>query len=183
MIINDPRIVVASLLVCAGAGGFTGWKLRDADYQRHLKQDAVALAKIDKANRSIEQSLVKISAVSRDRLDQKDVLIRTQFKTIVEKVPYYVTNTVQEKAVVAGGGLPLGFVWVHNAAALGVDPPAPSQAGPQSGDPSGVDLSTLARVAAGNYELYHQCRARLGEWDSFYDALTAKWPSNKETSK
>lgn len=183
MITSDPRIVIASLLVCAGAGCFTGWKLRDGDYQRHLKQDAVAAAKTDKASRSIEQSLVTISSASRQRLDQKEVLIRTQFKTIVEKVPYYVTNTVQEKAVVAGGGLPLGFVWVHNAAALGVNPPAASPSGPQSGDPSGVDLSTLARVAAGNYELYHQCRARLEEWDSFYDQLTAKWPSQKENTQ
>lgn len=183
MTLLDPRLLIAGALLSAGAGGLTGWKLRDAGYQRHLKEDAKKSLDVAQKARSIEKVLVGVSADTRDRVDAKEASVRVITKTITERVPYYVTSTPQEKAVVAAGGLPLGFVQLYNAAVLGVDPSASPQAGAQSGDPSGVDLSTLARINTGNLGLYHQCRARLEEWDKAWDEITAMWPKQQEQSK
>lgn len=174
------RLALLGLLVSLPAGGYLGWSLRDRDYQAHLKVDAKKDLDVAQKARSIEKTLVGISADTRDRVDAREASVRVITQTITERVPYYVTSTPQEKAIVDAGGLPLGFVQLYNAAVLGVDPSATSQAGAQSGDPSGVDLSTLARIEAGNLGLYHQCRGRLEEWDGFYDKLTAAWPA-KET--
>lgn len=171
---------VVCLVVVGSAVG--GWHLRDRDYQAHLKEDAKKSLEIVSQARAVEGVISGVSEKVRNELDRKEAQAQVITKTITERVPYYVTSTPQEKAVVAGGGLPLGFVWLYNAAVLGVDPPASPSSGAQSGDPSGVDLSTLARIDAGNLGLYHQCRGRLEAWDTFYEQLRAQWPQ-AETPK
>lgn len=162
-------------LLAAGAGG---WKLRDADYQRHLRHDAVLTTKVIRNTREIEKGLVTLSSALRDKGDAEEAQIHTITKIIERRVPSDVSSTPQEQAIVAGGGLPLGFVRSHTASVLGVDPELTASSSAQSGDPTGVSLSTLATVDAGNYDVLHICVSRLQRWDEFYETLKAKWPSN-----
>ena len=87
--------------------------------------------------------------------------------------------------------IPVGFVWLHDAAASGNSPAlftgaAPGAAG-NAEAPSGVALSQVAETAVHNYSLAREWRAQLIAWQDWYtrwagwyaDWLTRQKPLDK----
>lgn len=155
--------------------GAIGWSLRDADYQAHLKKDAQAEAHAQVEARKVEAKQEAQAQSVREIVTQKQAEAQVVYRTITQEVPVYVTRTQFEDRVVAGGGLPAGLVWLYNQAASGTAAPLPSGLNPDS--PTGVDVSTLASTTAGNFSLYHACKAEVEGWHTWYDNLAASWPS------
>lgn len=167
-----PKLAIGAGLILSLVSGAGGWKLRDADYQRHLKEDARAQAK---AQQKVTERVLQKEAVSADVREDRDTkreANRSTTQIIYREVPKYVTRTVFEDRLVAAGGLPAGFVWSFNQSASGDTTPLPARLSPDT--PTGVDLSTVATVTAGNAELYRSCKADLEAWGSWYAKLTAQ---------
>ncbi len=169
---------LGSYLGLAMMVGGLGWKLRDGDYQRHLRKDAQTVVIDLERVRAQESEREAIAQLVREALAKDQLRIATVTNTIREKVPYYVTQTPQEERIRADGGLPLGFVWAYNGAASLSSAPLP--AGTDPGTPSGVDLSTLTGVTLRNFELCHSERAELARWHDWYNQLA---PSFKTPTK
>lgn len=179
----DPRIVAAGALLCTAAGGFAGWKVRDYGYQKHLKADAEVSVRVLQRARDVDLATGVLAQTIRDLGAAKQSRIITHTQTLIQKVPAYVTkDSPASRALDASGGLPLGFVLLYNEAVLGGDTSMALPSGSKSGDPSGVDLPTLARTEVWNIGVYHQCRAYLQDWDNWYDKIKAAWPKTPSKS-
>lgn len=130
-----------------------GWKMYSAgaDSVQHKwdAQKAVALAAVAAAK---ERSAAISAAIDTRHLAEAE-RIRTVFKTINKEVKVYVDKTADSTCTV-----PSGFVRIHDAAAGGTLPEAPSSA---DAAPSGVEISTVAETVAENYGTYAEIRQRL----------------------
>ncbi|QUT04062.1 hypothetical protein KFK14_12985 [Sphingobium phenoxybenzoativorans] len=167
---------LAIVAVGAAVSFYAGYRWRDTDFQRHLKADMERSARLTAKIRNIEADATAMAIQIRDTNDSREANVRTVFKTIIRKVPEYVEKTAASRALDAAGGLPAGFVQLHNAAALGVDPEITAPASAFSPDaPTGIGLPQAATVIVGNYENYHVCRGRLEEWDTWYARLDAAY--------
>jgi hypothetical protein len=100
---------------------------------------------------------------------QREAEVRTVTRTIVEKVPVYVTAETDRLY-----DLPLGFVRLHDAAALGT-PAVPFGAGESPDTPSLVEPSTGITVIAGNYGQCHVWREQVIGWQAWYAEQKAVW--------
>lgn len=159
--------LLGGVLLVAASSGTVGWKLRDQDYQRHLKQDAQEEAQWTKALRLVEGEADRIVQEVQSWRTTEKVRVEVQYRTIEKRIPEYVTRTEFEERVVASGGLPAGLVWLHNQAAAGGSPvPLPSGLDPDT--PTGLGVSDLAGVLTRNYALYQQCSIDLQAWDRWY---------------
>jgi hypothetical protein len=172
-------------LVMFGAGHkVCSWQ-HDHAQVKVLKKQAKAVEHKD----HLEGATQAISQVSRDEGDAKQASIRTVYKTIQEKVPYYVPTQASEPtgtgpAGVAGvhpygPSLPLGAVRLHDYAALGVDPPVPAPSGEPLGAPSGVELPAFVGTVAGNYGVCQGWRAEAVTWREWYARELAAWGTVK----
>lgn len=103
--------------------------------------------------------------VRRD-LDAKNVKIRWRTKTLKEEVPVYVPFEVDRAFSV-----PVGFVRLHDAAALGATLPA-AASGPVDA-PSGVALSAVAGTIVDNYGACHVLEAEALAWRDWYSRQAA----------
>ena len=135
------------ILGLAGAiGGFAaGWRLHDwRDAAASLRQARQA-EKTTVRQDAVAQAIAVRAQAAQDR-------IRTITRTLIEKVPVYVTRNADARFP-----LPWGFVRLHDAAVLGDDLPATSEGPGQPDDaPSGVAASGAAAVIVANYGA---CRA------------------------
>ena len=96
-----------------------------------------------------KQVRIGVSVAKTDLAAQAAIVVR--YRTIIQKVPTYVTPQDDLRYP-----LSVGFVRLHDAAALGVDPGSVSIGAGQSDDArSPVESSALATVIAGNYEACH----------------------------
>lgn len=123
-----------------------------------LAQDAEAAANL-KPKQTAATERIRIVFV------EKAAEIKWRTKTITERVPEYVTPKDD-----AGCNINRGFVRLHDAAASDTVPGSPSGT---DGEPSGVELSSVAKTVAGNYGTAHLCAARLEAWQQWYLAQKA----------
>jgi hypothetical protein len=169
----DPRLALGILLASCASSGWVGWKLRDAGFQAHLKREAQADAGRSRVLiTTINQSEADTQRL-RDTNEASKTRIREVVRTVYREIPKYVTDTQLERDVVARGGLPLGFVWGYNQAAGYSQLPLPP--GNSASDPSGVSLSTLAAISAGNSEVCLQWARDLDAWDEWYSREAVRW--------
>ena len=126
------QIAAVCLLVGCAASGFMGWKLRDADYQRHLRHDAAEVAQAEKETRRLEAANESLVQQVRENKAQADAKTQVVYRTIIQEVPKYVTQTQFEERVVASGGLPAGFVWNYNQGVANATAPFPSGLDPDA---------------------------------------------------
>ena len=167
-----PKLALLGAALSLALGGYGGWKLRDADYQEHLKRDAQEDAQWQKSLRLVEGEADRIVQEVRDWGTVEKSQVEVRYRTIEKRIPEYVTRTVFEERVVASGGLPAGLVWLHNQAAAGGSPvPLPSGLDPDA--PTGLGVSDLAGVLTRNYALYQQCSIDLQAWGRWYDQQLA----------
>lgn len=137
--------------------GFGGcWWLRDQmaahDALRaargQVRQAVAVVAKVQKQD--------AVSAGVGARAEAKVQAVRTVTRTLVEKVPVYVTVQADARCSV-----PVGFVRLHDAAASGAVPAVPDPAGRPDDAASDVALSAVASTVANNYGACHEDQARL----------------------
>ena len=175
------KLTLAAVLLSSTLAGYGGWKLRDSDYQAHLKKDAQAERKAQEEARKLEGILEGTAQEVREEVSQAEQRTQIVYRTVIKEVPKYVTQTVFEERVVAGGGLPAGFVWLHNQSASNTEAPLPSGLDPDA--PTGASMSDLASVLAGNYALCQSWRGEADGWRSWYARVKDQWPTTASTKE
>jgi len=111
-----------------------------------------------RAARHVVETVERQAAVSSDadvRHQRKAAAARIVYRTLYREVPVYVPQTA-----VARCDVPLGFVRLLDAAALGV-PAVPGSAGRPHDAPAGIGLDTVAGSVVDNYETCNAVRAQL----------------------
>lgn len=130
-----------------------------------LELDAEAAANINSGQ-------VKIVEKLRTVYVPQEAKIKTVTQTIVKEVPVYVTKQDDARCVINNG-----FVRLHDGAAKGELPGGPTG---DDGNPSGVELSTVAQTVTGNYGTCHLALSRLKEWQEWYSRNRALWNGNSK---
>jgi hypothetical protein len=102
-------------------------------------------------------------------VEARQIEVRTVTRTVVEKIPYYVTPQTDARYLV-----PLGFVRLHDAAAGGT-PAVPFGAGESADTPSGVALSAVTETIAFNYGQCRGWREQVIGWQDWYRQQQALW--------
>lgn len=176
-----PYLTLGSYAAVALVAGFVGWKVRDSDYQAHLKKEAKAEVVVVQDVRKQEAQNETASQGHREELAQKQQEVQVVYRTVTKEVPVYVTQTQFEERVVADGGLPLGFVWSYNQSAANATAPLPSGTDPDT--PTGLGMSALAGSLAGNFAVCHAYRAELEQWHAWYNDLEARWADGQVKEK
>ncbi|MEJ0065031.1 MAG: hypothetical protein WDM85_06005 [Caulobacteraceae bacterium] len=134
-------------------GGFAaGWKVHD--WRAGAAEVRIAQAAMKTVQRQAAAS--QVIAVADQRTQDR---VRTVTRTLIEKVPTYVSATTDARYPV-----PWGFVRLHDAAAVGDDlsAAAPSPRRPDDGA-SDVTTSEAAGVIVANYGSCRADQARLAE--------------------
>ena len=164
------RVAIIAVICLSGVSGLAGWKLRDADYQRHLKADARAALMASEGAREIEGKNEATATDVGRQVEEAKTEIQYVTRTIIQKVPEYVTTEADARCVV-----PNGFVWLHDASATG-NPPAPAASGESADADSGVTLSEVVPVIADNYAYTRTLEAQVTGWQTWFAAVQADWP-------
>lgn len=160
-------ILIGTHLGAALLAGYTGWHLRDGDYQRHLAKDASQQASQAKAQVVQERGREAVSQQAREEVSVKAAKVETVTRILYKKVPIYVPPQAPAvRAIDDAGGLNLGFVWLHNSAASGVqDALTP---GLDPGTPAGIGMPALADTLVYNYGVCHKLRVEAQGWRDWY---------------
>lgn len=163
--------LLAAAMLAVGFG--SGWTVRD--WKAGAEAAKAAKAETKQAVRVIyrERAQADVTSAVETKAAQAQVQIRTVTRTIIEKVPEYVSVADDSRCVV-----PVGFVRIHDAAATGNPLPEPSgelDGRAAASEASSVTLSRLAEATAENYGTY-QAVARqlvdLQDWIRQQQAVT-----------
>jgi len=152
--------VVAAVCLAVGAG--SGYKVRDvmaqADSAKAAKAEVRTVERVVYRERAAADVTERIGTQAAARQAE----IRYVTRTLVEKVPEYVTAEADRTCV-----LPVGFVRLHDAAAAGQGDALPEPAGQSNDAPSGVACSAAAETIVGNYGDYAAVAAQLTDLQSW----------------
>lgn len=147
-------IALAAALAGAAGGVYVTKKFWDAS-----EKAAVLAAANLQETRFI--TVIKVEKVIQDRIR----VVREKGEEIIREIPVYITQQAEQACP---GGLPHGFVRLHDAAALNQ---SPGPAAVTDAHPAGIGLAETGRVVAGNYREYHTCREQVIGWNLFYGCL------------
>lgn len=148
----------AMIALVAGFGGeWTRGKIDAANYEKLELSIAAANQRALTQAISTQKSLDAASAAADEAAIKKQQVIVTQTKTVIEKVPYYVSAETD-----ATFPLPCGFIRLHDAAASGADPATVAiPAGLTDASACPVKASDAAVIIAENYGNYRAIAAEL----------------------
>lgn len=135
-----------------------------ADLKATHAQLATARADLRKANRA-----ATITASVSSDVERRQVEVRYVTRTLIEKVPVYVTAEADRRYP-----LPVGLVRLHDEAAAGHSP-VPGGAGELDDAPSDIAPSTLGRTLVANYGDYYTCREQVRGWIDWYQQQKQVW--------
>ena len=121
-----------------GSGFYTAWHYKSLEERASVADASVAVV-----NTTETQDGASAASSRTDAVEQ--VKIVTVTKTILKKVPVYVTKEADAKCVI-----PVGFVRLLDAAASGV-PPVSDSSGKSNDDPAGTELSTVVGAAVEDF--------------------------------
>lgn len=136
--------------------------------------EAKRLAKAQKAVVRREKKAEATTKKVADKITAQQVRIEYRTKTIIEKVPVYVTAEAD-----AACSVPVGFVVLHDAAASGSEAKLPAAPGGSVEAPSGVALSTVSETVAVNYGIAYQWRAEALGWREWYERQASEWNARR----
>lgn len=166
--------LVAAVCLAVGAAG--GWEARDLYADRADGRRAEAEVRTVERVVYRERAAADVTQAAGEKAATRQAEIRYVTRTIVEKVPEYVTVEADRTCV-----LPVGFVRVHDAAAAGEGDALSEPTGQSNDAPSGVACSAAAATIAGNYGDYAAVSAQLTDlqsWIREQQALSAAPPAN-----
>lgn len=150
-LIPTPYTMAAYAVAAAvifGAGFRIAWVWQE-NAQKAALVDAIA------AKDAAVEKAAEITAEASKKAAERKVEIQTVTKTIIKKVPVYVTREADSRCAV-----PRGFVRLHDSAAAGM-PPVPDTSGEPDDGPSGVALSAVAGTVVDNYGSCQETRQQL----------------------
>jgi hypothetical protein len=161
-----------------------GWDEREAVAIQEAKDRDRAEAAI------VGRQVARIAAYSKE-LDGKlaaanakvkalEGRLKDLYDTLKGQVPDYVTPQADQR-IAACGGIPMGFVLLHDAAARGDTSTGPLPAPPGGGvvnADSGVALSQVESAVVDNYERFHRCLTALKGWEEWYPAVRETYERN-----
>lgn len=166
--LSDWRVLAVIAAVLALLWGLH--ETRRADGAETARKAAVAaLEAAQKVSKTVAaQTAVSNAAEQKQIVVQHDIQVQT--RTVIQKVPVYVSPEADTRCI-----LPVGFVRLYNAAALGSDPDAvPDPSGRADAAASGIACSTVAEDIADNFGTARsnaeQLKALLG-WITDQQAL------------
>ena len=151
------RLILA--LGLAGGGFVAGWRVHDWRDGAAEAKAAVHAVQVVQKQAAVAQAVAVRQQAAQDR-------VRTVTRTLIQKVPVYVTPKAD-----AGCGVPDGFRLLHDAAAAGV-PPAAEPAGKSADTPSGLALSAVADTVTTNYGVCHETAERLKGWQDWWAGVS-----------
>lgn len=155
-------VLVNFTLHAPDIGALTAAKQQLAAYQ------AAELAAIARA-KAVEAQDAQISAAAATHDQAAQAAIVTRYRTIIKEIPSVLTPQIDARFP-----LPVGFVRLHDAAALGLDVSAvPDAAGRPDDAASEVDASRAAAVIVGNYGSCREDQQRLADLQSWTSAVVA----------
>lgn len=153
------------------AVGLALWLVHGHGVGEGVSREKVAQAKREEVARKAvakrEAKAEQITATVAADLVRETVRVQTVTRTIIEKVPVYVTAQADDRCIV-----PVGFVQLHDAAAASSIPAAPG--GPVEAD-SGVPLSAVAGTVASNYGVAREWEAEVRAWRAWYREQAGAW--------
>jgi hypothetical protein len=135
-------------------------------------EERAAAARLEVAKKTIakrEGKAEAITAAATSSLAGARAEIRYRTKTLVEKVPVYVSSKSDD-----GCSVPVGFVRLHDAAAGGA-PGLPAAASGSLDAPSGLELSAALSTVIANYGVAYDWRAEAVTWRAWYAQQAAAW--------
>jgi len=129
-------------------------------------QAKLATARADLRKATAAQAVTATVAAD---VERRQVVVRYVTRTLIERVPIYVSPEVDRRYP-----LPVGLVRLHDEAAAGVSP-VPGSAGEPDDAPSDVAASTLASTLIGNYGDYYACREQVRGWIAWSEQQKQVW--------
>jgi len=165
-----PPFVMALLLdwrMWAAIGLIAGafW-LRHTGVMAERAEWEAKVVKMQDAARIQEAAANEITTQLREALREKQLVIRTETKTLIEEVPVYVTSNADRACIV-----PAGFVLHHDSAANLSHLPVPAAGLVDA--PSGIPLSRVESVVTQNYGAAHELAAEVRTWRNWYAKQSA----------
>lgn len=151
---------------------FVGWKVRDYDFQKHLKADAEAAQRASEAARGVEANNEEIGNDVGQQVEEAKTQIQYVTRTLIKEVPIHVTAESDNRCVV-----PLGAVRVLDAAATG-NPTISYGPGESADQASGVELSGVVSNVTDNYGYTRELEAQVIGWQDWYERVRKDWPTN-----
>ena len=177
--LNSPVLPILAVVI-----GFAlvGVRLYSAGVAAGVEREVATQARREEAARKVVTKVEKVGKAITAAVDQQSaarkVEIRTITKTLIEKVPVYVTVEADRRVDV-----PVGFVRLHDQAATGL-PGLPDAPGLVVDAPSGVPLSAVAGTVVGNYGVAYEwreealaCRAWVARQADLYNSTIKATPS------
>lgn len=150
---------------------FVGWKVRDYDFQKHLKADAEAAQRASEAAREVEGKNEEIGQDVGREVEEAKTQIQYVTRTLIKEVPIHVTAESDNRCVV-----PLGAVRVLDAAATG-NPTISYGPGESADQASGVELSGVVSNVTDNYGYTRELEAQVIGWQDWYERVRKDWPT------
>lgn len=149
-------IVAGVIVAMAFTGGMTlQGKLKDARYHKLENTYALEKAKVAKQLADYSARVGTLSAqVGRESVEHQET-VRTQYTTILRKVPYAVPVVVASGVVGGDMRVPVGALGLLDAAAAGGDAAESFTAGQSPERASPVTFAQLVVNAADNYGVCH----------------------------
>lgn len=144
---------LVALSVADARGYRRGVEAERARWEARLEADAVKARRVEARNAATGAKVGQAVAV-------KSAEIRTRTEYLTREVIRYVPIDPSR------GSLGVGFVRLHDAAALGL-PVAPDGAGRADAEPSGVDDVALAETLVGNYGACHLAIEQVKGWQTW----------------
>lgn len=151
----DWRVLAVIAVAVFGLWGLHETRRADGLAVAKNASDAALVAAEKAAKLLASQTKISDKAEATQIIVQHDIQVQT--RTVIQKVPVYVTPEADARCI-----LPVGFVRLYNAAATGADPAAvPDPAGRPDGAPSGIACSEVAADLADNFGIARQNAAEL----------------------
>ena len=143
------------------AGAMGTYKVMDWKQQAEERRELAATL-------ALQGEVFKVRTKIERRVYDRLIEVRTKAEEIVREVPVIVTQEVEGACP---GGLPRGFVRLHDAAVANR-----AAGGPRltDADPAGITIARGADTIAGNYAEYHVCREQVIGWNDYYNELRKK---------
>ncbi len=153
---------------CALLGAASGIYITTKFWHASEKTAVVA-----QANQQSEQfrTVIKVEKVIQERIR----VVREKGEEVIREVPVLIPAAAEQACP---GGLPRGFIRVHDAAARN-EPAGPAAV--TDAHPSGIAVAAAGSAVAINYREFHTLREQVIGWNLFYDCLRqSKSPGDAE---
>lgn len=147
-------IALAAALAGAAGGVYVTKKFWDAS------EKAAVVAQANQQEVRF-RTVIKVEKVVQERIR----VVRQRGEEVIREVPVYITQAAEQACP---GGVPDGFVRVHDAAARNQPAGSPAVTDPH---PSGIGVAAVGQTVAVNYREYHTCREQVIGWNLFYGCL------------